>query len=120
VVLLVDDEDAVRDSCARILALSGFQVLHARDGLQAIEAFRANQGKIDIVLLDMVMPRMGGVETFRMLRSIDPEVSVLLTSGYTEATGVDALLSEGAVGFLRKPFDPDVLVQQLTQTRTGS
>ena len=113
VVLLVDDEDAVRDSCARILALRGFRVLHARNGLQAIEAFRANQGKINVVLLDMVMPKMGGVETFRTLREIDPSVSVVLTSGYTEAAGVDALLNEGAAGFLLKPFDPDVLLQHL-------
>jgi hypothetical protein len=81
-ILLADDEPMIRDLASNILQRYGYQVLLAEDGLQALEIYQQEKGRIDLVLLDLAMPRLSGDDTFRRLREIDPNVRVLLSSGY--------------------------------------
>jgi PAS domain S-box-containing protein len=119
VVLLVDDEKNVRISTEMLLRAHGFDVVVARDGAEAIEAFRRDPQRIDVVLLDLTMPKMSGSEVLRELRAIAPGVPVVLTSGYGRARLDDATKHGGAAGtaapdaLLSKPYEADHLVATL-------
>jgi CheY-like chemotaxis protein len=84
-VLVVEDNEMVRRLAVRILEKMGFRVLEAADGVEALEVFEEHRDRIRVVLCDVTMPRMGGWETLSALRRIDPEIPVILTSGYDEA-----------------------------------
>ena len=103
-VLLVDDEDGIRLVAGRILQKLGYQVLPAASGLQALEIYRQERGCIDLVILDMLMPGMGGAETFQELKGIDPGVRVLLSSGYSLNGEAQQAMAAGARGFIQKPY----------------
>ena len=103
-ILVVDDEGIIRDLARNALENAGFQVLEARDGLEAVERFTDLGGGVDLVLLDMTMPRMGGAEAFRRIRELAPKVKVLLTSGYTQKESLESLADLPPDGFLQKPF----------------
>jgi signal transduction histidine kinase/CheY-like chemotaxis protein len=104
-VLLVDDEEVIIDVGARMIEKLGYDVMTARSGEEALEIFRENPDRIDLVVLDMVMPDMSGGETFDRLREIDAEVPVLLSSGYSINGQAKEILARGCSGFLQKPFD---------------
>ncbi|GLH73676.1 hypothetical protein GETHLI_21780 [Geothrix limicola] len=103
-VLVVDDEAIIRDLARNALENAGFKVVEAQDGLDAVERFAAQAESIDLVLLDMTMPRMGGAEAFRLIRERSPRVKVLLTSGYTQKESLESLVDLPPNGFLQKPF----------------
>ncbi|MFZ5786199.1 MAG: hybrid sensor histidine kinase/response regulator, partial [Acidobacteriota bacterium] len=113
--LLVDDEAGFREAGSRMLELLGFKVLTAAHGAEAVRLFRERHGVINLVVLDMIMPVMDGVETFDRLRAIDAGVPVLLASGYAQETKADDLLGRGAAGFLQKPFDVEALARELSR-----
>ena len=104
VVLLVDDEELIRSAARRVLEQAGYTVLLAEHGQAAVDLYRDRMADIGLVVLDMIMPVMGGRETFRQLSEMNPAVRVLVCSGYGKDADVEALLSEGAAGFLQKPF----------------
>jgi two-component system cell cycle sensor histidine kinase/response regulator CckA len=103
-VLVVDDEAIIRDLARGALEAVGVRVLEARDGLEAVEFFQSGKAAVDLVLLDMTMPRMGGAETFRRIRQMHPTLKVLLTSGYTQKESMESLADLPPDGFLQKPF----------------
>ena len=103
-ILVVDDEKLVRDTVKNMLEIGGYQVLLATNGEEAIDTYTRNQDKIDLVILDMSMPVMDGEETFRELRRINPEVKVILTSGYNEKDVLERFIGKGLTGFIQKPF----------------
>lgn len=103
-VLVVDDEETVRSVAMRSLKHLGFSVLQATDGREAVAIFREYQGEIRLVLLDMMMPGLGGTETFHQLRQVDPNVRVILMSGYNEQEATNAFTGKGLAGFIQKPF----------------
>ena len=103
-VLLVDDEPTVRTVGAAMLAHAGYDVLVAEDGHVALEIFGRRPQAIDCVLLDLSMPTMDGQETFRELRRVDPQVRVVLTSGYNEQEAVERFAGKGLAGFIQKPY----------------
>ncbi|GLH69479.1 hypothetical protein GETHPA_10120 [Geothrix rubra] len=103
-VLLVDDEPAVLDTLGPALETLGFRVLLARDGVEAVARFQADPGAIDLVLMDLTMPRMDGREAFQALRRIRPDARVVLSSGYTEQESVRSIMGQGLAGFLQKPY----------------
>ncbi len=103
-VLVVDDEEVVREVARQMLEHLGFRVLVAADGTSALEAFRAEREPIRLVLLDMTMPRMDGEETFRELRRLAPELRVILASGYNEQDATSRFVGKGLAGFIQKPF----------------
>jgi CheY-like chemotaxis protein len=113
-VLVVDDEREVRAVTTRMLESSGYRVRQAVDGVEALHVYENDGATIDLVILDMPMPRLGGEETWKQLRQIDPEVRVLFCSGYSEESADDLLLEDGArVGFLHKPFRKAKLLEDI-------
>jgi two-component system cell cycle sensor histidine kinase/response regulator CckA len=82
----------------------GYRVLIAKDGREAMEVYRKNQEEIDIVVLDMVMPNMGGGETYDRMKEINQDVKVLLSSGYSVDSEANDILQRGCDGFIQKPF----------------
>jgi len=114
-VLVVDDEQLVRDVAARILEYSGFDVITAAEAQQGVELFRQLADEITAVLLDMTMPEMSGEEAFRELRRIRPDVPVILTSGYNEQDAVGQFTEQGLAGFVHKPFDVETLVRTMRE-----
>lgn len=103
-VLVVDDEPDVRNVARRILEKNGYEVMVAEDGSHAIAAFNANFGRIDAVLLDLTMPVMTGDQVLEQMRAVDPDVTVILTSGYEEDAVFQRLRGQEPAGFLRKPY----------------
>ena len=102
-ILIVDDQETVWDFLIEALQKLGYSVLLAENGLDAVEIYENNPGQIDLVLLDMIMPKQGGHSTFHKLKELDPDVRVLLSSGFVSLDEVDDLLKNGAAGFLPKP-----------------
>jgi PAS domain S-box-containing protein len=105
-LLVIDDESNVRELCRDMLAPLGYTVLLAGSGGDGLALFREKRGDISLVILDMIMPKMGGNEVFHSLRTIDAAVRVLLYSGYSHNNfaGISELLNHGAAGFVQKPF----------------
>jgi len=102
-ILVVDDEEGVRHVAADLLQSMGFEVMQAEDGRDALARYQAD-GSIRAVLMDLTMPHLDGVETFRELRRIDPTCRVVLTSGYNEQEAIHEFLGKGLAGFVQKPF----------------
>jgi PAS domain S-box-containing protein len=114
-ILLVEDEAPVRSMVSRMLQLSGYTVLSAGDGAAALEVAAAHRGQIDLLVADVVMPRMGGRKLAEALRKTRPSLRVLYVSGYTEDSAVlKSQLDDGAA-FLGKPFEVDALAQRVRE-----
>ena len=103
-VLLVDDEEFVRELGARILTKHGYTVLQAVNGREALDLFKKERSRISLVILDLIMPEMGGTECLKELLKIDPQVKVLVASGYSADASVKETIQMGAKGFVTKPF----------------
>ena len=116
-VLVAEDEEGVRDVVARMLERLGYTVVHADDGLSALERLEKHAGPVAAVLLDLSMPRMGGSEALLHIRERFPDLPVVLMSGYTEQDVASKLIDRagGAVAFLQKPFLPEDLTSALRQ-----
>ena len=112
-VLIADDEDVVIDVGQQLLKKMGYKVLTARSGKQTVEICTKNKDEIDIVILDMIMPGMGGGETFDMLKEIKPDIKVLLSSGYSINSRAAEMLKRGCNGFIQKPFNIKELSKKL-------
>jgi CheY-like chemotaxis protein len=104
-ILLVDDEPLILDVAAAMLAKLGYKVLRAESGAAALDIFSREQARIDAVVLDMIMPGMGGGATFDRLKAIDPNVRVLLASGYSLNGQASEIIDRGCTGFIQKPFN---------------
>jgi CheY-like chemotaxis protein len=112
-ILLIDDEEMVLEVGERFLIVMGYQVLTAREGREAIEIYKKHRDTIDLVLLDIIMPNMKGGEVFDQLKEINPEVKVLLLSGYSIDGEASKILERGCSGFIQKPFDMNQLSQSI-------
>lgn len=104
-VLLVDDEDIVRNAARKMLRRAGYDVVEAEDGKAALEVVRNNGGSIACVILDYTMPNMNGEETLKEIREISPDMPVILSSGYPPETTKTCFTEQGSVTFLQKPYD---------------
>ena len=112
-ILIVDDHETIWDFLIEALQELGYSVLLAENGLDAVEIYRENPGAIDLVLLDMIMPQCGGHQAFYQLKAIDPDVKVLLSSGFVSENEVQDLLDQGACGFLPKPHRLPVVLKEI-------
>ena len=100
----MDDEEIIRETARFLLEALGYRVFLAAHGEEGIEQFVAHQAEIDVVLLDMIMPRMNGRECFERLRRVDPGVRVLMSSGFTPEAVLRDSVTSGVTGFLKKPY----------------
>ncbi|HOX28321.1 MAG TPA: response regulator, partial [bacterium] len=103
-ILIVDDEEPFLEMLAEELASEGYKPICSDSGVKAVEIYSANHPKIAVVILDMGMPGMDGLETFRALKQIDPNVKVVVSSGYQMPEKAVKIMDEGATAFMRKPF----------------
>ena len=109
-ILVVDDEEVVRGLLTGVLSAEGFEIFQAADGLEAMEVYESRGAAIDLVILDMIMPGMGGEEVLRKLREISKKVKVVISSGYMSEEQREKLQEYGVDGFLDKPYgDTDVI-----------
>jgi len=109
-ILMVDDEVPILGLADRILTSSGYSVTTCATGAKAVEVYSRLHDEIDLVILDMVMPKMTGVETLRKLQQVDPAVRAILCSAFIPDLKGRTVASEGFVGFISKPFLVDDLL----------
>lgn len=112
-LLVIDDDDDIRDVVQDLFGSRGVRVLEARDGEEGVETFRENAASIDAVLLDLTMPGMSGTEVFKQLRLIRPDARVILSSGYSEQEASTRIGSEQVVAFVQKPYTAGALVEKV-------
>ena len=113
-VLMVDDDDEVRDVARKLLENLGCSVVAATDGQDALDIFRVGYQSIDVVLLDLSMPDISGEEVLQQMRSIDPGACIVLSSGYSEEESIGAMEPGSADGFVHKPYTVSELVGVMT------
>jgi two-component system cell cycle sensor histidine kinase/response regulator CckA len=112
-VLLVDDEEVLRDLCKTILEHFGFRVLTASDGEDCLKVFSAHADEITCVILDLTMPRMDGAAAFIELNRLRPDVPVILSSGYDKTEATRRLTGKELAGFIQKPYEIKTLRNEL-------
>jgi two-component system cell cycle sensor histidine kinase/response regulator CckA len=112
-ILLIDDEEMIIKVGEELLQELGYKVIAARSGEEAIKLYNKNQDKIDLVVMDMIMPGMGGGETFDRLKAINPDIKVLLSSGYSINGQASKILERGCDGFIQKPFNLNQLSEKI-------
>ncbi|MFQ5824453.1 MAG: PAS domain S-box protein [bacterium] len=110
-ILVVEDDEAVRNVDIRILRGLGYKVLTANDGLQAMQEFEAECDKVDLVIMDVILPKLGGAEAYKRMRSVKPNLSVLFVTGYDVKAELDELgqLEQEHVRVLQKPYTKETL-----------
>ena len=114
-ILIVDDHETIWDFLIEALQQLGYSVLLAENGLDAVEIYEANPKEIDLVLLDMIMPKAGGHQTFYKIRSLDPDAKILLSRGFVSEAEVHDLLQQGACGVLPKPHRLPAVARAIRQ-----
>ena len=112
-ILVVDDEEPIRDFAKDVLEGNGYRVILAEDGVQAVSICEEYDGAISLVVLDMVMPKMGGHETFLRMRASDPEIRALLSTGYSQNSEAQAILDSGVKGFIQKPYQSNAFLSKV-------
>ena len=112
-ILLVDDEEIVREVGQQMIESLGYSVIPVGNGSEALEVYRKEKDRIDIVILDMIMPGMSGSETFEQLKEIDSDIKVLLASGYSINGEAKDILARGCKEFIQKPFSIDSLSNKI-------
>ena len=120
-VLVIDDELIMREGCSRILSKDGWAVICAENGKQGLDEIQASPEKIDVVLLDLMMPGMSGMEVLDQVRTIDPNLLVIIITGYATVESAVEAMKKGAYDFIPKPFTPDqlrIIVRRALERRT--
>jgi two-component system, cell cycle sensor histidine kinase and response regulator CckA len=119
-ILVADDDDQVRNLVVEVLKDAGYQIIAARDGVEAVEKFKENQDSIDMLLLDVVMARKNGKEAYEDICKIRPDIKVLFISGYTADIIHQKGVLEKHLEFLSKPLSPDILLGKVRQVLAKS
>ena len=114
-ILLADDHDGIREMAQSVLKAKGYDVLVAHDGEEAVEIFTAHRDRISLVLLDVIMPRRSGPEVFSAIKALNPCVSVVFATGYSNEIATLADMVERGVAILRKPYSPSVLCRRVRE-----
>jgi len=110
-ILIIDDEDVIRQGAGAVLEKNGFEVLSAENGQTGVDLFREQSGRISLVILDLTMPVMSGEQAFDLIRAIRLDVPILLASGYAESDAVAKIADKNFAGFLQNPFDVNRLTE---------
>ena len=120
--LIVDDEDSIRRLGRRMMETMGYGVLTAKDGLEGVEVYRQRRDDIDVVVLDVKMPNLGGGDALRRMREIRPDLAAILTSGYDADSTASEFTADRRCAFLKKPYRLSTLqeaVRELAEQRAG-
>jgi DNA-binding NtrC family response regulator len=112
-VLVVDDDEIVREAAEKMLRHLGYQVLLAENGQQAVDLFRERQGRIRVVLLDMTIPGMNDEAAFRQIKAMRPDVPVIVCSGCREEEAIRRFGGLGVADFIQKPYSLSTLMEKI-------
>jgi CheY-like chemotaxis protein len=115
-ILLVDDETEIAELASAMLTDEGYQVILARDGFEALRIYQQISKQIGLVILDFFLPVMDGDAVFDELRALNPEIAVVLSSGFAEQSKLGNMLSQGLKGFIPKPYTREKLLEQVRST----
>ena len=113
-ILFVDDEDIIREVGEKMLNRGGHEVILAKNGKEAVEIFKQNQKKISLVIIDIIMPVIDGIEASKILRDIDPNINIIFTSGYGPEDRPDLLQLNGEY-FIKKPFQTEMFIEKVNE-----
>jgi DNA-binding NtrC family response regulator len=116
-ILVIDDEDIVRTSCSRTLSPEGFEVSLARNGVEGLRM--AGEDRFDLVLTDLKMPDMDGIEVLRSIKGKWPDTEVIIVTGYQTVDTAVKAIKLGAYDYIEKPFTPDALISAVTAALSG-
>ena len=119
-ILLIDDEEMILDVGKKMLESLGYHVHIADSGKEAVRIYTENAGDVDLVILDMIMPDMGGGDTYERLKRLDPHVKVILSSGYSIEGEAREILEQGCHGFIQKPFTMQQLSEKIVHALDGA
>jgi two-component system NtrC family sensor kinase len=114
-VLLVEDEPSARRLTRRVLSKAGYEVIEARDGREAVDVYRRHRWKIDLVLLDVVMPKMMGSEVRRRIRELDTDVRILFSSGYSRDGAQLSFIAREGLDLISKPYPSKALLEKVRE-----
>jgi DNA-binding NtrC family response regulator len=117
-ILVVDDEDIVRTSCSRTLVPEGYEVRLAKNGAEGL--MMASEERFDLVLTDLKMPDMDGIEVLRIIKEKWPETAVIIVTGYQTVDTAVKAIKLGAYDYIEKPFTPDALITAVTEALTST
>src|SRR5512139_3138000 len=120
-ILIIDDEQIMRDGCSRILSKNGWTVITCEDGEQGLKEIQGRPEEIDAILLDLMMPGMNGMDVLDQVRAIDPNLLVIVITGYATVESAVEAMKKGAYDFIPKPFTPDqlrIVVRRALEKRT--
>jgi CheY-like chemotaxis protein len=118
-ILLVEDEQTLRDMGKALLEAMGFSTLTAHHGGEAVEIYRKRSSEIDVILLDLIMPEMGGVEAYQELRKISSTLPIIICSGFGVESASDVIEHDPHAGFVHKPYKPGELRNELVRMMVG-
>jgi two-component system cell cycle sensor histidine kinase/response regulator CckA len=119
-ILVVEDESRLLDLLRTMLEEAGYCVVGAKDGAEARDLYRRQQGQIDLVLCDMALPKFGGWTVYLMLKEINPHVKVILTSGYLDPKVRTQLVEGGVKDFIPKPYDPESFLRRVGEAMNAA
>jgi len=114
-LLVVEDEAPMLNLLKKILEDAGYHVLTAKDGIEAIDVYSRNQNAVDLVLCDMALPKLGGWTVYLALKERDPQVKMILTSGYLDPKVKSDMVKGGVRDFIPKPYVPETIVKSVRQ-----
>lgn len=112
-ILVVEDEPPDRLLLRSVFEKAGYQVLTAKDGIEAIDIYRRQAGTVDLVVCDMALPSLGGWTVYLSLKEIDPDVKMILTSGYLDEQVKSSFVAGGVKDFIAKPYATETLLQSV-------
>ena len=115
-ILFIDDEENMRLMVAEMLGNLGYTVVTLQDGVEAIEYYKHHHADVNAIIIDMIMPRMGGYDCIKILKQINPDARILVSSGYSLVSDTQQIISKGIAGFIQKPFEINELSQALFET----
>ena len=118
-ILLVDDEEMIINVAEEMIRALGYDVITASDGQEALDIYHKQKKRIDMVILDLIMPGMSGGETFDQLKEINTDVKVLLASGYSINGQASSIMKRGCNGFIQKPFSIQEFSQKISEIITS-
>ena len=119
-ILLVDDETEIAELASEMLAEEGYKIVLAKDGFEALRIYQQIGGHIGLVVLDFFLPVMDGDAVFDELRALNPNINVVLSSGFAEQSKIGAMLAQGLRGFIPKPYTREKLLEQVRSTLDAS
>jgi len=112
-LLVIEDEETLRELLKAVLVSKGYTVMTAEDGKEGVEAFMKHQAEIAVVILDLGLPKLGGLEVFKRVREKDPEATVILASGFIDPETKKEVYEAGVKHFVQKPYSPDDVLKKI-------